>query len=298
ESNLIGRSPNAPKAPLPMRPLRREDFGVPDAGFAYYWLGHSSAILELAGKRILVDPVFGNAAPVEWSFVMARFQPPPLARNDLPPIDVVLITHDHYDHLEAATMRHLADKVSRFVVPLGVGARLQSWGVPAERITELGWGDGVTIGGVKVTAETARHFSARWTSDRNRTLWVSYALEGAGKRLYWGADGGYGRHFAQLGEKYRGFDIAFIEIDAANPGWPGSHLFPDEVIRAAQDLRAQVTVPIHWAVFNLGRNPWDSAIRRVHELAGQQDVRLDVPRMGERYTPEAHRPVPWWEGVE
>ncbi|SMB89000.1 L-ascorbate metabolism protein UlaG, beta-lactamase superfamily [Pasteurella testudinis DSM 23072] len=285
----------APAAPLPMRMLGKSDFAQAE-DFAYYWLGHSSAILELGGQRLLIDPVFDNAAPIALPFVVPRFQAAPIARQQLPAADIVLITHDHYDHLEAATIRHLAKQaaVPHFVAPLGVGTRLQSWGVPSENITELGWGDSVGIGGLTFHAETALHYSARWRNDRDKTLWASFVIEGAGKRLFWSGDSGYGRHFAEIGRKYRRFDLAFIEIDAANPGWPNTHMFPEQAVQAALDLNAARMLPIHWGVFSLGRTPWNDSINRTAQTAQAHKLPLDVPKMGEKYQPQPFQNDNWW----
>ena len=297
EGGWLRHDAYVPQQKLPMTTLTRESFGAPES-FAYYWLGHSSAILELNQQRILIDPVFDNAAPLNWSFVVPRIQETPIERTQLPPIDVVLITHDHYDHLEAKTIRYLADKVNRFIVPLGVGARLQSWGVPAEKITELGWGDDVQQAGIRFIAEPALHYSARWRNDRNKTLWAAFVLEGAGKRLYWGGDTGYGKHFAEAQQKYGAFDLAFIEIDAANPGWPNTHIFPEQAVQAAKDLNAQRMIPIHWGVFSLGRNPWDQSIKLAHSEALSQNLALDMPKMGDKYTPDTHQADNWWESIQ
>ena len=293
----LAHKPYAPKSPLPMIALDKSSFGEAEP-FAYYWLGHSAAILELNRQRILTDPVFDNAAPIPLPFVVPRFQAAPIERKALPPIDVVLITHDHYDHLEAQTMRHLANKATHFVTTLGVGARLQSWNVPPEKITELGWGDSTEINGVKYTAEPTVHYSRRNRDDRNKTLWAAFVLEGAGKRIYWSGDSGYGKHFVEAGKKYGGFDIAFMEIDAANPGWANTHMFPEEAVQATQDVNARIMLPIHWGVFNLGRNPWDENIRRAAAAATTKGVRMDMPKMGEKYTPDTHRQENWWEGIQ
>lgn len=282
-----------PKGRLPMHTLGKNSFGQAE-NFAYYWLGHASAILELGGQRILIDPVFDNASPVSLPIIVPRFQEAPISRENLPHIDTVLVSHDHYDHLEAATIRHLADKAARFIVPLGVGARLQSWGVPSEKISELGWGDAAEIGGVKITAETAQHYSARWRTDRNKTLWASFVLEGAGRRLYWSGDTGYGPHFAEIGKKYGGFDTVFLEIDAANAGWPQTHMFPEQSVQAALDLGAKRMVPMHWGVFSLGRNPWYTSIDAAVKTAAAKNLPLDVPKMGEKYRPDTFRNDGWW----
>lgn len=280
-----------PNGRLPMEVLDKTSFRQPEQ-FAYYWLGHASAVLELDGQRFLIDPVLDNANPLNAPLVAPRFQEAPIQRKDLPEIDVVLISHDHYDHLEAATMRYLADKAKRFVAPLGVGARLESWGVPSEKITELGWGDDTMVGDIKLIAEPTQHYSSRWTNDRNKTLWASFVFEGS-KRLYWSGDTGYAEHFADIGKKYGGFDLAFIEIDAANAGWPKTHMFAHESVQAALDLKAQKMVPMHWGVFSLGRNPWYESIDNAVKSAKAHGVALDVPKMGERYA-DGFVGEEWW----
>ena len=286
-----------PQGLLPMDDLNRQSFGQAE-DFAYYWLGHSSAIMELAGQRVLIDPVFGNAAPLDIPYLVPRIQHAPIKLKELPDLDVVLITHDHYDHLEVSTIRYLADKAKHFVTPLGVGARLQSWGVPADKITELGWGDTTEINGVRYTAEETLHYSSRWRDDRNKTLWAAFVLEGAGKRLYWSGDSGYSEHFADAGKKYGGFDVAFMEIDAANPGWPSTHLFPEQAVQGAIDLKAARMVPMHWGVFSLGRNPWDENIKRADAEAERKGLPMDAPKMGEKYQPQGYRTQKWWLDVK
>lgn len=281
-----------PKGRLPMQTLSKSDFAQPEH-FAYYWLGHASAILELDGQRFLIDPVLDNANPLNLPLIAPRFQEAPISRRHLPEIDAVLISHDHYDHLEASTMRYLADKAKRFIVPLGVGARLQSWGVPSEKITELGWGDSTQAGRVRLTAEPAQHYTSRWTNDRNKTLWASFVLEGT-KRLYWSGDTGYARHFADIGQKYGRFDLAFVEIDAANKGWPQTHMFAHEAVQAVLDLQAEKMVPIHWGVFSLGRNPWYESIDNAYAGAKRHRIAIDVPKMGEKYT-EHFAGDEWWQ---
>lgn len=281
-----------PNGRLPMVMLDQSSFRRPEP-FAYYWLGHGSAILELDGQRFLIDPVLDNANPLNAPLIAPRFQEAPISRQDLPQIDAVLITHDHYDHLEAVTMRYLADKAGRFIVPLGVRARLQSWGVPSEKIMELAWGDSTVVGAVTLTAEPTQHYTSRWMNDRNKTLWASFVLAGS-KRLYWSGDTGYAQHFRDIGQKYGGFDIAFMEIDAANSGWPKTHMFVHQSIQAVLDLNAERMVPIHWGVFSLGRNPWYESIDRAVKGAEEKRIAMDVPRMGEKYT-DGFVGEKWWQ---
>jgi L-ascorbate metabolism protein UlaG (beta-lactamase superfamily) len=287
-------SSNAPEVPLPMVRLGKDAFAGAPEELAVTWLGHASLIIELEGKRFLVDPVFGNAAPIP--FAAWRYGPPPLKRKELPLPDVVLITHDHYDHLEYATIRHFKDKETLFIVPLGVGSHLLKWGVPPEKIRELGWGDEFSKSGISIVAERAVHFSARTWSSRNDTLWASYVLKGNQRRVFISGDTGYGEHFRDIGEKHGPFDIAFFEIDAWNPGWPKSHLFPAEVIRAYQDVRAVSLVPVHWGVFDLALHPWDESIRMVAALADEDsNVNLLTPLMGQKLIPGVTKTSRWWE---
>ena len=281
-----------PNGRLPMILLDKNSFRQPE-NFAYYWLGHATAILELDGQRFLTDPVFDNANPLNLPLIAPRFQEAPISRENLPDIDVVLISHDHYDHLEATTIRHLADKAKRFIAPLGVGARLQSWGVPSEKITELGWGESTMVGTIKLTAEPTQHYSSRWINDRNKTLWASFVLEGS-KRLYWSGDTGYAQHFSDIGKKYGGFDIAFMEIDAANAGWPKTHMFAHQSVQATLDLNAKKMVPMHWGVFSLGRNPWYESIDNAVKSAKEYNLPIDVPKMGEKYA-DGFVNDNWWE---
>ena len=289
-------NPKAPAVPLPRIALDRSSFAAPSAGLAAYWLGHSSLIIELAGKRLLVDPVFGNAAPLPG--IVRRFVDAPIERDELPPLDYVLITHDHYDHLEYATIRALRERDVQFVVPYGVGAHLRHWGIAAGRIHEIGWGEQYSADGITIASERTIHFSGRTFGRRDTTLWTSYALTGPRHRVFISGDSGYGEHFKDIGAKHGPFDLAFIEIDGWNPGWPRTHLFPEEVIRASRDLGAHALVPVHWGVFDLARHPWDESIRRVADLAVKNGVKLLTPLMGERLIPGETVTQAWWKTVE
>ncbi|GHU03711.1 hypothetical protein FACS1894158_02640 [Betaproteobacteria bacterium] len=289
-------NPNVPDAPLPTVALNSSSFGATSAELIAYWLGHSSLIIELEGKRLLVDPVFGNAAPIPG--VVRRFVDAPLERDELPPLDYVLITHDHYDHLEYATMRELRGREVNFVVPLGVGAHLRKWGIAAERIHEMGWGEVYRIGDLSIATERTIHYSGRTFGTRDKSLWVSYSLKGQKYRVFISGDSGYGEHFKDIGAKHGPFDLAFIEIDGWNPGWPKTHMFPEEVIRAYHDIGARAFVPVHWGVFDLARHPWDESIRMIADLATRAgDVKLLTPLMGEKLVPGQSVTKAWWETV-
>lgn len=290
------KSPNAPQTALPRIKLNPIDFSAVPMDFAFYWLGHSSALIELDGRRLLIDPVFGNAGPLPG--ITQRFGESPLNREDLPQIDVLIITHDHYDHLETSTIKFFADKDVRFVVPLGVGARLKGWGVPAEKITELGWHQRYRYGSMDITATPGVHYSGRSNKDRNKTLWASYVIRGKQKNIFWSGDTGYSKHFQEIGGQYGPFDLAFLEIDAWNKGWPNTHLFPEEVIKVISDIKADCLVPIHLTTFDLALHPWDESIRMVSALAEKSGTRILTPVMGQKTVPGLTSTGKWWEGYK
>ena len=211
---FLKTSPYAPEQPLPKNKLSKNDFSEPPSDFATYWFGHSTVVLELDGKRILFDPVFKNAGPLP--IITKRYDESPLQRDELPEIDLVILTHDHYDHLEMATIKFLADKDLRFIAPLGVGARLEGWGVPSNKITELGWEQETIYDALKITALPGIHYSGRSNSDRNQTLWASYAIKGNDKNIFNSGDTGYGKHLKEIGEKYGPFDMASMAKDGRN----------------------------------------------------------------------------------
>ncbi|MDR1435069.1 MAG: MBL fold metallo-hydrolase [Puniceicoccales bacterium] len=289
-------NPNAPKDKLPIVPLKKDSFDKIPSDLSAYWLGHSSLIIELEGKRFLIDPVFENAAPIP--FVVGRHQPAPMGREELPPIDYVLITHDHYDHLEYGTIKYLSNSNARFIVPLGIGKHLEKWGVDGNFISELGWGDTFTEGGISVAVEPTLHYSGRLFSPSNQTLWACYALRGQNHSVFISGDSGYGDHFKDIGTKYGPFDMAFIEIDAWNPGWPKTHMYPEEALRAFRDVKAKALVPIHWAVFDLARHPWKESITMVKELVDKAgDILLLTPLIGQKLVPGVTETCPWWENL-
>ena len=277
---FIFSSPNAPARPYPRVELIRKSFPARPEEFNVCWLGHSSLIFELGGIRFMVDPVFGNAAPLPG--IVRRFTPSPLPREEIPDLDFVVISHDHYDHLEYATIRAFKKKKFPIVTSLGVGARLRGWGIPADRIIEMNWNNYTTVSGVKIIAHPARHFSGRTFDDRNATLWSAFSFERNGKKIFFGGDSGYGKHFARIGKEHGPFDLVCLEIDAWNERWPNNHSFPEEVIKEFQELRGRILLPIHWGVFDLAMQPYYESINRISELAKKHNVPLLLPAMGER----------------
>ena len=277
---FIFDSPNAPQRPYPRVELFRGSFPRKPEEFNVCWLGHSSLIFELGGVRFMVDPVFGNAAPLPG--IVRRFVPSPLPREEIPELDFVVISHDHYDHLEYETIRAFRTKKFPIVTSLGVGARLRGWGIPANRIIEMNWNNYTTVAGVKITAHPARHFSGRTFDDRYTTLWSAFSFERNGKKIFFGGDSGYGKHFAAIGKKHGPFDLVCLEIDAWNERWPHNHSFPEEVIKEFKDLRGKLLLPIHWGVFDLAMHPYYESINKICDLARKHNVPLLLPAMGER----------------
>lgn len=287
---LLMSKSHGPQKPVPIHRLTASSFPEKPEKSAVYWLGHSSGILELSGKRIGVDIVLDNAAPVP--FIVKRYQPAPIARYDLPKMDFILLTHNHYDHLERRTVQSFKD--GHFIVPYGVKTALVGWGIKPDRITEIGWRETFEKDGLKITAVEGVHFSGRSLSDSNKTLWNSYVIETKDQKIFWGGDSGYSRHYADIGEQYGPFDWAALETDAWNGGWPGIHLFPDQTVQAALDLKAKRLLPIHWGVFDLAWHDWQKSINRIVENIKDKPITLMTPEMGEKLIPEKTKTTFWW----
>jgi L-ascorbate metabolism protein UlaG (beta-lactamase superfamily) len=262
------------------------------------WFGHSSYFIMINGKNILVDPVFsGNAAPV--SFFTSNFKGSNVySADDFPELDVVLITHDHYDHLDYKTILALKSKTKLFCTSLGVGAHLERWGISPEKIVELDWWEGNAVAeGIELTAAPARHFSGRDLA-RYKSLWSSFILKTSDHTLYLGGDSGYDNHFKQIGEKFGPFDLALLECGQYNQDWPYIHMTPEQTVQASIDLNATVLMPIHWGKFKLSLHSWKEPIERVAVAAEQNQVRLTTPLIGESISIGNHYPsLKWWENI-
>lgn len=259
------------------------------------WFGHSSYFIQVKGFKILVDPVFsGNASPFRFfgkAFEGADYFTP----NDFPQLDLLVFTHDHYDHLDWPSVKKLIPKTQRIITSLGVGGHLEFWGVQNKDITELDWWESYSIAGkVKITATPSRHFSGRGVT-RAKTLWSSFVLEINDYRFFLGGDSGYDRNFKKIGDEFGPFNLAFLECGQYGKYWPQIHMFPEETLMAGKDLKAEIIFPVHWGKFVLSTHPWNEPIRRFTEAAKREDYCFTAPKIGQPfYLEEALLQDEWW----
>lgn len=288
-----------PVDPIPMQPLSPQQLEALDNQKNHVVrLGHSSHLLKLQGRYWLIDPVFSErASPFQW-LGPRRFHPTPIALDALPALAGVILSHDHYDHLDAATTEYLNGKVQRYFVPLGVGGRLQGMGVPADRITELDWWQSVPLGSVTVTATPAQHFSGRTLTDRDQTLWASWVIQSGPDRIFYSGDSGYFPGFRQIGQRFGGFDLALMENGAYDTYWPAVHMTPEQTFQAFKDLNAKVLYGVHNSTFDLAFHTWQDPLERLAALAAQGQVELATPLIGEVLTVgEPRHNRLWWQGL-
>jgi L-ascorbate metabolism protein UlaG (beta-lactamase superfamily) len=292
---FTARNTRTPEAELPTRPVDLSQF-IHAGGdqLRVTWLGHSSLMINIDGFRILTDPVFQKRVSILGP---TRFNGEvPLEIGQLPEIDAVIISHDHYDHLNKHAIRLLRDKVGRFIVPIGVGARLEQWGVPGHQIIELDWWQEHYLdNGLMAAATPAQHFSGRGLTDRNQTLWASWVIEAGHHRIFFSGDSGYFDGFKKIGTVYGPFDMTFIECGAYNPAWAEVHMFPEQTVQAHLDLNGQLLHPIHWGTFNLSLHPWHDPMERLTAAAAARGVATATPIVGDttifgERIPTAH----WW----
>jgi L-ascorbate metabolism protein UlaG (beta-lactamase superfamily) len=291
---------NVDQQPSEPVPLVTPDPSVQPADLAVTWYGHSSALIEVDGYRILADPVWSDRCSPSRAVGPQRLHPVPAALEALPAIDAVIVSHDHYDHLDVDTIRQLAlTQRAKFFVPLGIGAHLRAWQIPAERIVELDWNQGARLGELELVCTPARHFSGRFLT-RNVTLWSSWAIIGPRHRAFFGGDTGYSKGFAGIGVDHGPFDLTLMPVGAYHPGWPDIHMNPEDAVRAHRDVTDDgLLVPIHWATFRLAPHPWSEPVERLLVAAADEGVTVATPRPGERIEggrESAPAPAlnPWW----
>lgn len=273
----------------PKLPAQKLDWAAwpEQEGLQLAWLGHTTYLIRLEGKWLITDPMLSNrAGPVPW-LSPERYSEAATEADELPPMDVVLITHNHYDHLDQASIQALAGEAKRFLVPLGVGELLEKWGVAPEKITEMDWWDEVNFAGLKLTATPAQHFSSRGLFDRGLTLWSGYAIKGAAQNLYLSGDTGYFKDLSQIGKRLGPFDVGIYEMGAYGKfdGWKQIHLTPEEAVQAHRDIGAKVMIPSHWGTFDLALFAWHEPIERFVSEAEAKGIAFLTPKIGERLNP-------------
>jgi L-ascorbate metabolism protein UlaG (beta-lactamase superfamily) len=290
----------APSEPLVFDATPPDRFDTePESGLRVTWLGHSTVLIEIDGLVVLTDPVWGErTAPLNW-LGPERWYAPLIALDELPPVDVVLISHDHYDHLDYPTMAAIADWDATFIAPLGVGAHLEYWGVPSDNVVELDWWQTLQFGDVTLHSVPSRHASGRQILDQNRTLWCGYALVGSNNRALFSGDTGLFSAMSEIGERLGPFDVTMIEVGAYAQAWPDWHLGPEQALDAHQRMQGDVFLPIHWGLFDLAYHSWTEPIERVMIEAERLGVRVATPRPGESFEPAAVAlPERWWPEIE
>lgn len=288
-----------PEAPLPIADF---DFGAfigDDGRFRFIWYGHSVMFFRMNGKNILIDPMFGdNAAPIS-PVATARFSENSIDLiRDFPVIDAIVITHDHYDHLDMDSILKLKGKTKEYHVALGVGRHLVRWGISPKLITEYDWYDEGKIDDIKLIFTPTRHMAGRGLTDRAMSLWGGWILDGGKEKVYVSGDGGYGKHFKKIGEEYGPFDLAFMECGQYNNYWKQIHMFPEESVQAAIDTGAKKAIPIHWAGFILSHHNWKEPVERFTKASKEKGLTCAMPRIGKVYTIDEAVCYNWWKEYE
>jgi len=291
------REPKKPLGPFNARPGILNN--LPSDTLRVTWLGHSTLIFEIDGKRFLTDPVWSNVVS-PFSFIgPKRFFAPPLKLDELPSLDGIIISHDHYDHLDEKTIRILSkNKDLRYFCALGVSKWLTAFGISRDKIHEFDWWDELDLGdGFKIAATPARHFSGRWIGDRFKTLWASWVIKSSRHTIYFGADSGLFPGFTEIGKKYGPFDLTALEIGAAHEDWEDIHMGPHKATQAHLMLQGKLMVPIHWATFNLAMHPWEEPIEELLICAKEKGIKLLLPEPGETVEVQEYENL-WWKKYE
>ena len=297
---LCGGQRRTPRAPLPSQSPLSAWQRAPETGLRATWLGHSTVLLELDGARILTDPVWAErASPVAFAGPK-RFQPVPVAIAELPPLDAVVISHDHYDHLDYPTILELTKREVPFITSLGVGAHLQAWGVPAERITELDWWEQVDVPGtgISISAAPSQHFSGRGLGSRNGSLWSSMVVRGPRSSVFFSGDTGLTPEYTEIAKRFGAFDLVMLEVGAFHEAWGDIHLGPENALEALRLLGGGRFLPVHWGTFNLAIHAWDEPAETLLRLAPARGAELVMPMLGEPVEPARADPArAWWREI-
>lgn len=298
-----------PLKPIPTVKPDWEKFNNTTQHSQFIWLGHSSLMMRLngttGGQTIMTDPVFAEyASPIP--IMMKRFSPPPIPRNELPAVDVVFISHSHYDHLEKATTHYFANTKTHYIVPLGMSVLLQKWGVPSDHIHELDWWQSITLNGIKYTATPCRHDSSRSIGDRNKILWMGLVIEHPTsqdhsqgnnqgiERIYYTGDTAFGKHFEQIAERVGKVDIAFVENGQYDTRWEDSHMLPEQSAQVAKIVNAKYFVPVHWGAYAMALHPWDDPVQKSLPLVKIYGITPITPLQGQVFDITSQTDN-WWE---
>ena len=281
--DFIKGNPNgSPKFEIPVQHIDSLELEHSIPKTELVWFGHSAFLLQIDGKNILIDPMFGNTPAPHPFLGKGRYSSSlPISIEKLPQIDAIVISHDHYDHLDYGSIQLLKEKTKMFYVPLGVGAHFVKWGVSEENIVEMDWWQETQMDSIKIAFAPSRHFSGRGLTDRNSTLWGSWVIQGMNDKIYFSGDGGYGPHFKEIGEKYGPFDFAMIECGQYNENWSQIHMMPEESAQAGMDVRANAIMPIHWGAFTLALHSWTDPVERILIAAEKLNLNVVTPIIGE-----------------
>jgi len=293
---FIDKKDREPKKPLAVADFDMESFMDDSVPFKYVWYGHSVVLMRLNGQTILIDPMMGpNAAPIA-PFAVKRFSQNTLEFIDQwPEIDLLLLTHDHYDHLDLASMEKLIPKVKNYYTSLGCKRHLVHWGVDEAKVTEFDWWDNQRFADISITSTPARHFSGRGLKDRAKSLWGGWTLRTTDLNIYFSGDGGYSHHFKDVGRRLGPFDFAFMECGQYNENWHQIHMFPEESVRAANDAKVKKATPVHWGGFALAQHPWYEPADRFVKAANKEGLSAVYPELGKVYALTDNCERLWWQ---
>lgn len=302
EEQFFGQQQREPEGSVPVTPIDASDLqNSPQPGLRSIWLGHASVLVEIDGYRILTDPVLSQRVSPFQFIGPKRTHKPPLELKELTGIDAVVISHNHYDHLDEATVRHLSVQGTKFFVPLGVGQYLEDWDIPATQVVEMDWWQSASIGELTIVATPNRHYSSRGLLDNKATHWSSWVISGGAHKVFYSGDSGYSKLFAQIGKRLGPFDLNIIKVGAYGPGqsWSDIHMTPEEAVQVHLDVGGKRMLPVHWMTFNLALHDWDEPIDRALKAATDKKVEILTPTIGE--VVEADQPhvnIKWWRDVD
>jgi len=279
---IFPKEDSKPKKDISIVKIDSADIANFSHGTRLFWFGHSSFLLQIEDKNILIDPMFGEVpSPFSWLGGSRFNKTLPISVEELPTIDAVIISHDHYDHLDYGSIMKLKNKVKMFYTPLGVGVHLKKWGIEKERIVELDWWDEINQDNIIFRCVPSQHFSGRRLNTSNSTLWCSWIIKSETENIYFSGDGGYGDHFKEIGERFGPFDFAMMECGQYNEKWANIHMFPEQTAQAGVDLKAKQIMPIHWGAFRLSQHAWAEPVERVIVAADKLNLPIIIPKIGE-----------------